>query len=127
MALVEPGPFPSNLLAAGRPPARADVLTSYGDLGQVPATIIAGFAQMLASDQAPDPQLVVDTYLSLADAAPGNFVLTVSEGQWNGTTNAFYDLFRMEDGMIVEHWDVIQPVPTEGLANTNGMFTGFDN
>jgi predicted SnoaL-like aldol condensation-catalyzing enzyme len=57
----------------------------------------------------------------------GNFVLTVSEGQWNGTTNAFYDLFRIEDGMIVEHWDVIQPVPTDGLANTNGMFTGFDN
>jgi len=56
----------------------------------------------------------------------GNFVLTVSEGQWNNTTNAFYDLFRMEDGMIVEHWDVIQPVPTEGLANDNGMFTGFD-
>ncbi|HKL06741.1 MAG TPA: nuclear transport factor 2 family protein [Roseovarius sp.] len=56
----------------------------------------------------------------------GNFVLTVSEGQWNNTTNAFYDLFRMEDGMIVEHWDVIQPVPTEGLANDNGMFAGFD-
>jgi hypothetical protein len=30
-----------------------------------------GFAQMLASDEAPDPQLVVDAYLSLADAAPG--------------------------------------------------------
>lgn len=56
----------------------------------------------------------------------GNFVLTVSEGQWNGTTNAFYDLFRMEDGVIVEHWDMIQPVPTEGIANDNGMFTGFD-
>jgi hypothetical protein len=71
VALVEPGPFPSNLLAAGKPPARADVLASYGDLGQVPATMIAGFAQMLASDEAPDPQLVVDAYLSLADAAPG--------------------------------------------------------
>ena len=54
----------------------------------------------------------------------GNFVLTISEGQWNGTTNAFYDLFRMENGKAVEHWDVIQPVPTDGLANDNGMF-GF--
>ena len=55
----------------------------------------------------------------------GNFVLTVSEGTWNGTSNAFYDLFRMENGKAVEHWDVIQPVPTEGLANDNGMFDGF--
>ncbi|MDG1729849.1 MAG: nuclear transport factor 2 family protein [Algibacter sp.] len=55
----------------------------------------------------------------------GNFVLTVSEGTWNGTSNAFYDLFRMENGKAVEHWDVIQPVPTEGLVNDNGMFDGF--
>lgn len=56
----------------------------------------------------------------------GNFVLTVSEGKWNGgKKHAFYDLFRIEDGKIVEHWDVIQPVPTEGLANDNGMFSGF--
>lgn len=55
----------------------------------------------------------------------GNFVLTVSEGTWNDTSNAFYDLFRMENGQAVEHWDVIQPVPTTGLANDNGMFGGF--
>ncbi len=55
----------------------------------------------------------------------GNFVLTVSEGEWSGKTHAFYDLFRVENGKMVEHWDVIQPVPTEGLANTNGMFGGF--
>lgn len=52
----------------------------------------------------------------------GNFVLTISQGQWNRTTNAFYDLFRIENNKIVEHWDVIQPVPTDGLANDNGMF-----
>ncbi|AMW05500.1 mucin [Gemmatimonas phototrophica] len=52
----------------------------------------------------------------------GDFVLVISEGEWNGTTNAFYDLLRFENGKAVEHWDVIQPVPTTGLANTNTMF-----
>lgn len=56
----------------------------------------------------------------------GNFVLTVSEGEWSGRSQVFYDLFRMEAGKIVEHWDVIQPIPTDGLANANGMF-GFRN
>jgi predicted SnoaL-like aldol condensation-catalyzing enzyme len=54
----------------------------------------------------------------------GNFVLTVSEGEWSGKRQVFYDLFRMENGQVVEHWDVIQEIPTEGLANENTMF-GF--
>lgn len=54
----------------------------------------------------------------------GDFVLTVSEGQWNGSNNVFYDLLRFENGKAVEHWDVIQAIPSEGLANENGMF-GF--
>ena len=54
----------------------------------------------------------------------GNFVLTISEGVWNEKNQVFYDLFRFEDGKAVEHWDVIQEIPTEGLAHDNGMF-GF--
>ncbi|NRB46912.1 MAG: nuclear transport factor 2 family protein [Saprospiraceae bacterium] len=54
----------------------------------------------------------------------GNFVLTVSEGEWSGKEQVFYDLFRFKDGKAVAHWDVIQEIPTEGLANNNGMF-GF--
>ena len=52
----------------------------------------------------------------------GDFVLTISEGNWSGKKHAFYDLIRFENGKAVEHWDVIQPIPTEGLANENGMF-----
>ncbi len=34
---------------------------------------------------------------------------------------AVVDLFRMKDGKMVEHWDVVQPVP-ERSANDNTMF-----
>ncbi|WP_440120614.1 nuclear transport factor 2 family protein [Tenacibaculum sp. Ill] len=51
----------------------------------------------------------------------GNFVLTMSEGEWNGKSQAFYDLFRLKNDKIVEHWDVIQEIPKE-MAHTNGKF-----
>ncbi len=57
--------------------------------------------------------------------AEGNFVLTISEGTAKGVPSAFYDLFRFENGKVAEHWDVIQAIPTIGLANNNGMFGGF--
>ncbi len=55
----------------------------------------------------------------------GNFVLSISEGTAKGVPVAFYDLLRFENGKVAEHWDVIQEVPSENLANDNGMFGGF--
>ena len=53
----------------------------------------------------------------------GNFVLTMSEGTFGGDAMSFYDLFRLEDGLIVEHWDVIEPMPgTDAPHNEAGKF-----
>lgn len=56
--------------------------------------------------------------------AEGNFVLTVSEGEFGANEHsAFYDLFRVENGQIVEHWDVIETIPSrDEWKNDNGKF-----
>jgi predicted SnoaL-like aldol condensation-catalyzing enzyme len=45
----------------------------------------------------------------------GNFVATLSRANWNdGEINQDYaqvDLFRIENGKVVEHWDNVEPVP----------------
>ena len=56
--------------------------------------------------------------------AEGNFVLVGSLGSFGeNNPTAYYDLFRMEDGLIVEHWDVLQAVPPDDqFAHSNGKF-----
>jgi len=55
----------------------------------------------------------------------GNFVLSISEGSLGGEHVSFYDLFRVENNKIVEHWDIIEPIPTKDRwKNNNGKF-GF--
>ena len=55
----------------------------------------------------------------------GNFVLVVSEGSLGGEATSFYDLFRVGDGKIAEHWDTIEAIPRRSTwKNENGKF-GF--
>ncbi|SEA18888.1 Predicted SnoaL-like aldol condensation-catalyzing enzyme [Flavobacterium gillisiae] len=53
----------------------------------------------------------------------GNFVLVVSEGHFGADHNSFYDLFRVENGKIAEHWDVVETIAAQDTwKNTNGKF-----
>jgi predicted SnoaL-like aldol condensation-catalyzing enzyme len=56
--------------------------------------------------------------------ADGDHVILHSH--WHGLSDnprgeAVVDIFRLEGGKVLEHWDVIQPIP-ETSANANTMF-----
>ena len=51
----------------------------------------------------------------------GNFVLVVAEGTFGGVPTAIYDLFRIANGKIAEHWDTLESIPPrDQWKNSNG-------
>jgi len=74
---------------------------------------VEGFAEQF-------PQMSLEIKRAIAE---GDMVVTHSllktSPEDRGTAAA--DFFRLEDGKVVEHWDVLQVIP-ETSANPNGMF-----
>src|SRR5271169_6437568 len=53
----------------------------------------------------------------------GNFVLVVAEATFGGVPTAIYDLFRIANGKIAEHWDTLEAIPPrDQWKNSNGKF-----
>ena len=82
---------------------------------------LAGLGEALASlAEAGMPMVYEKNHIVLGE---GNFVLSVSEGIFMKERVSFYDLFRVENGRVVEHWDTIEKLtPASDAMNTNGKF-----
>ena len=116
--------FVNAVLVGGDASAAANFVSpvSYTQHNPDIADGLQGLADAFAFLQATGQALVYDSIELVV--GHGNFVLLGSLGEFGaGNATAFYDLFRMEDGLIVEHWDVIQAVPpAKDFAHSNGKF-----
>ena len=104
-----------------------DKLTSYFDGDkyiQHNTSIADGLSGLGAALEAMAKQgisMVYDkTHMVLAD---GDYALACSEGTFGGVPTTYYDLFRVENGFIAEHWDVMETLADKSTwANENGKF-----
>lgn len=82
---------------------------------------LSGLGAALAAMAEQGIQMVYDeTHFVLAD---GDYALAASSGSLGGVPTTYYDLFRVADGKIAEHWDVMETVADRDTwANDNGKF-----
>ena len=82
---------------------------------------VSGLNEALAALAEQGIQMIYDeTHMVLAQ---GNYVLAVSEGTYGGAPTSYYDLWRVENGKIAEHWDVMETIADESTwQNQNGKF-----
>ncbi|GHG34540.1 hypothetical protein GCM10017322_36840 [Paracoccus aerius] len=79
-------------------------VTTAGDMGRIVITVLG---------------MVADMELKFIRDRQRAGIEATKDGSNLG--EAIIDIFRVEDAMLVEHGDVIQPLPTEA-ANDNTMF-----
>ena len=63
--------------------------------------------------QAANPQLVYSEIVLCVGR--GNFVAVLCKAAWEGAPLAQVDILRLENGKIVEHWDLNEPVPSSDV------------
>lgn len=82
---------------------------------------LSGLGAALAAMAEQNIQMIYTTVHQVL--AQGNFVLAVSEGTFGGAPTSYYDLWRIEEGKIAEHWDVMETIADKSTwQNENGKF-----
>ncbi|MFN3199936.1 MAG: nuclear transport factor 2 family protein [Bradymonadia bacterium] len=71
------------------------------------------------ADKEDDPLSYQSCFMMVGE---GNFVATLNRARWEEQDLCQVDLFRLEDGKIVEHWDNSEPVPPREEWANSGKF-----
>jgi predicted SnoaL-like aldol condensation-catalyzing enzyme len=104
----------------GEKPENIDKYISGKTYIQHNAQVPDGLEQFKPLALAKDKPLIYEKIVLLV--GQGNFVATLCKARWKGQPFAQVDIFRIEDGLVVEHWDNAEPVPPEEEWVNSGKF-----
>jgi NAD(P)-dependent dehydrogenase (short-subunit alcohol dehydrogenase family) len=100
--IVEPGPFPSNLISSSPEPSDQAVLASYGDIAAIPGQIKANSNNGHDEANPPRPQRVADAIAQLVEATERRPLRTVvmPEGMDFGVQSLNEAVSPIQNGML---------------------------
>ena len=107
------------LMAGGNPEKIDDYISSDSYIQhnkEVPDGLEYFKTLALAKDK---PLIYTDLFLLVGQ---GNFVSTLSRTEWEGKPFARVDIFRLDQGLVVEYWDNIEPILPESEWVNSGKF-----
>lgn len=110
----------TDVLMEGGDPHNVDRYISADHYAQHNREVADGLDHLRPLVLADDRSLVYDEIVLLV--GQGNFVATLCRARWEGAPYAQADLFRIEDGLIVEHWDAAEPIGPEEEWVNSGKF-----
>lgn len=99
----------TEVLMAGGDPARIDEFISSEQYIQHNQEVFDGLESFKVLAMDPNRPLNYEEIVLLV--GKGNFVASLCKANWVGKPYAQVDIFRIEGGKIVEHWDNVEPVP----------------
>jgi predicted SnoaL-like aldol condensation-catalyzing enzyme len=112
--------FVEDVLMDGGNPGNVDRYISgdqYTQHNKDVADGLVAFRELVAAEEQP---LVYEEIVLLV--GQGNFVATLCRARWSDTPYAQADLFRLENGLIVEHWDAAEPIGPPDTWVNSGKF-----
>ena len=71
VTVLEPGPFPTNLLHSGPKEEDTKALETYWKMGSTPEAMLQNFGEFFKSEDAPNPQEIADSVLEVIEITKG--------------------------------------------------------